>query len=126
MCFMTPLRTTSMGRVIFLQFHSLASKNLFKRVSFCYESFMQILGFLAAVLTTVSFVPQVYKIYRTKRAEDVSTPMFVIFSTGVLFWLIYGVSMKSMPLILANAITLVLALMVLFLKWKYREACQKP
>ena len=79
------------------------------------------LGLIAGALTTVSFVPQVVQIWRTKRAEDVSSHMFVIFSLGVFLWLIYGVYIHSVPIIVANIITLILCLSVLWLKWKCRE-----
>jgi MtN3 and saliva related transmembrane protein len=82
--------------------------------------FTEMLGMLAGTLTTISFVPQVLKIWKTKRATDVSWSMFIIFSLGTLFWLIYGLRSHSLPVTLANLITLVLSLLVLFLKWKWR------
>lgn len=79
-----------------------------------------IVGTIAAVCTTVSFLPQVVKIYRTKHTSDLSLPMYVIFSFGVLMWLCYGFITNSLPIILANAITLILAIYILAAKIKYK------
>lgn len=80
----------------------------------------ELLGYTAATLTTFSFVPQVLKIWRTKRAEDLSIPAFSAFFIGVLLWVIYAASIQSYPVLVANAVTLVLAAAVLVLSWKYR------
>lgn len=81
---------------------------------------IDLLGLAAGSLTTVSFVPQVLKIWRSKSGNDVSYGMFSLFSLGVSLWLAYGLLLKSMPIIAANAVTLVLALLVLYLKFRYR------
>lgn len=78
-----------------------------------------ITGFLAGLLTTVAFVPQVIKTWRSGSADDISVWMFLLFSSGVLLWLIYGVIIGSVPVILANAITLLLAMLILILKIVY-------
>jgi MtN3 and saliva related transmembrane protein len=80
------------------------------------------LGYAAAALTTFSFVPQVIKIWRTKRADDLSIPAFSAFSMGVLLWVIYAASIRSWPVLVANAVTLVLAAAVLVLAWRCRRA----
>jgi MtN3 and saliva related transmembrane protein len=77
------------------------------------------LGALAGTLTTVAFVPQVWRIHQRRSAEDVSWGMFLIFSAGVLLWLIYGLRIDARPIVLANVVTLVLALVILALKWRY-------
>lgn len=77
------------------------------------------IGLLAAALTTVSFLPQVVKILKTKHTKAISLLMYVIFATGLLLWLIYGVSIRDLPIILANGVTLILAVIVLILKIKY-------
>ncbi len=79
-----------------------------------------LIGMLAAVCTTIAFIPQVYKIYRTKHTRDLSLPMYIIFSTGVLLWFIYGIMIKSLPVILANGITLILSMYILAMIVKYR------
>ena len=78
------------------------------------------IGLLAGTLTTVAFVPQVVKIWKTKHATDISLGMFAIFSSGVLLWLFYGIEIDAMPVIVANAITLGLSLTILFFKIKFK------
>ena len=80
-----------------------------------------LLGYVAATLTTFSFVPQVLKIWRRKRADDLSIPAFSAFFLGVLLWVIYASSIRAWPVLIANAVTLVLAAAVLVLSWKYRS-----
>ncbi len=76
-------------------------------------------GFIAAALTTVAFLPQVIKTWRTKRAEDVSTVMLLMFITGLLFWIIYAIQTNSLPVLIANIITFILNLTILSLKLIY-------
>jgi MtN3 and saliva related transmembrane protein len=83
------------------------------------STFVDILGLLAGTFTTISFLPQVIKIWRSKSAKDISLAMFSIFSIGVLLWLVYGLFINSLPVILANAVTLVLASTILVFKFKY-------
>jgi MtN3 and saliva related transmembrane protein len=66
------------------------------------------IGYCAGTLTTCSFVPQVVKMARTRRSEDVSAAMLVALAAGALLWVVYGVSVKSAPIIRANGVTLVL------------------
>ena len=80
---------------------------------------VEALGYVAAGFTTIAFVPQALKVYRTKSARDLSLPMFILFTIGILFWLIYGILIKSSPVIAANAVTFVLASIILFHKFKY-------
>jgi MtN3 and saliva related transmembrane protein len=82
-------------------------------------TFTTLLGVLAGILTTISFVPQLLKTWRTKSAKDVSLPMLMSFCAGVFLWLVYGILIQSIPVILANLITLILALIILGLKLKY-------
>lgn len=77
------------------------------------------IGFIAAILTTVAFVPQVRKVWRTRSAKDVSLGMYTLFTLGVALWLAYGILIHSWPVILANVVTLVLAGMVLVMKLKF-------
>lgn len=80
---------------------------------------LNVLGFLAGVLTTAAFVPQVLKIWKTRSARDISLAMYAVFTTGVGLWLVYGIALGSMPIIVANVFTLVLALAVLSMKLRY-------
>lgn len=78
------------------------------------------IGLLAGILTTVSFVPQLVKVYRSRSAGDISLSMYLIITTGFFLWLLYGVLIASLPVILANVVTLLIALSILALKIKYR------
>ncbi|MHB8535066.1 MAG: SemiSWEET transporter [Sulfuricaulis sp.] len=82
--------------------------------------FTNTLGVLAGVLTTVAFIPQVAKTWRSKYTRDISLGMFAIFSLGVLLWMLYGIQIGSMPIVVANAVTLGLSLTILFFKIKYK------
>lgn len=76
-------------------------------------------GLLAGTLTTVAFVPQVIRTWKSKSTKDLSLPMLVSFTTGVLCWLIYGIWIDSLPIILTNGATFVLAGINLLLKLRY-------
>ena len=78
------------------------------------------LGLLAGALTTVAFIPQVIKIWKTQHARDISLGMFAIFSSGVMLWLFYGIEIGAMPVIVANAVTLALSLTILVFKIKFK------
>ena len=78
------------------------------------------IGFFAALCTTIAFVPQAIKVYQTKSTKDISILMFLIFTVGVLSWLIYGLIINDYPVILANAVTLILSLFILVYKIKYK------
>lgn len=76
------------------------------------------IGAIAAVCTTVAFVPQVLQSWRTRDLSGISLPMYTIFTTGVVLWLIYGILIGDWPVIIANGVTAVLAGTVLLLKLK--------
>ena len=77
------------------------------------------LGFLAGFLTTISFLPQVVKTWKSRSASDLSLGMLFVFSVGVICWLVYGLLLQEMPMILWNAVTLVLVLIILIMKLKF-------
>ena len=77
-------------------------------------------GFFAAFCTTIAFLPQAIKVFKSKSTKDISLYMFIIFTIGVLSWLIYGLIINDMPIILANAVTLILSLFILIYKIKYK------
>ena len=78
-----------------------------------------IVGLVAGIPTTIAFLPQVRHMWETKSAKDISLRMFLLFCTGVLLWFIYGVMIQSLPVMLANGVTFVLAgaILVMKLKW---------
>lgn len=80
------------------------------------DTYATAIGFIAATLTTIAFVPQVIKVWRTRSAKDVSVGMYVLFTTGVALWLCYGLLIGSWPVVVANALTLILAGLVLVMK----------
>lgn len=80
----------------------------------------ELIGYAAATLATLAFVPQVLKSYREKSTKDISLSMYLVFFTGVVLWLIYGIHLDSMPMIIANIITALLALSIIILKIKHK------
>ena len=82
---------------------------------------IEIIGLVAASLTTASFVPQVYKIWKRKSTESISLIMFLMFFVGVLLWLIYGIFIKSVSMTIANTITASLTLIIIYFKVKLKD-----
>jgi MtN3 and saliva related transmembrane protein len=80
---------------------------------------IKLLGFAAATCTTLAFAPQVMKVWRTRSTADISLGMFLFLVFGIVLWLFYGVLTGDGPLIAANAVTLLLAAAILFMKLKY-------
>jgi MtN3 and saliva related transmembrane protein len=80
------------------------------------------IGLVAAACTTVAFVPQVVKVWRLKRADEISQSTFLLLSVGVVIWLGYGVLIDSWSLIVANGATVVLTLTILGLKFRWEHA----
>ena len=83
-----------------------------------------LLGAAAGTLTTVSFVPQVLKTWRSRSAGDISFGMFLLFSLGVALWLTYGMAIHSFPIILSNLITLILSFSIVLMKLWF-DRCRK-
>lgn len=79
-----------------------------------------LLGMIAGTLTTIAFLPQLFKVWRSKSAKDISMTWLITFSGGVLLWLIYGLLLGQLPIVLANAVTLGLTWVILGFKLKYR------
>jgi MtN3 and saliva related transmembrane protein len=79
-----------------------------------------IIGFIAASLTTASFLPQAIKVIKTRNTKDISLLMYLMFNTGVLLWLAYGILIKDFPLIIANFIALAFTGTILIMKIRYK------
>jgi MtN3 and saliva related transmembrane protein len=77
-----------------------------------------IIGYLAAFLTTVAFVPQTYRALKSKDLSSISLNMYLLFTFGVILWIYYGHSTESWPVLIANVITLILSSIILVLKIK--------
>ena len=80
---------------------------------------LTIIGFVAAICTTISFLPQAVKVIKTKQTKDLSLVMYLTFTVGLFLWLVYGIIGKDLPIIIANAITLVFAITILIMKIKW-------
>jgi MtN3 and saliva related transmembrane protein len=76
------------------------------------------IGYISAALTTIAFIPQAIKVYRTRHTDDISFGMFLLMTIGVGFWVVYGFLLHALPVIAANIITFLLALYILIMKIK--------
>ena len=83
--------------------------------------YIEIIGLIAAVLTTSAFLPQVYKTWKTKDVSALSLPMLLLFFVGIVLWFVYGIYIESISMILANGITIVSAFFLLYFKFKYQS-----
>jgi MtN3 and saliva related transmembrane protein len=79
----------------------------------------ELIGSAAAVLTTTSFLPQVWHTYRTRDVSGISLGMYMAFATGVFLWLVYGLLLSAWPIVAANAVTLALAIAILAMKIRW-------
>ena len=86
---------------------------------------IDIFGYLAAILTTAAFIPQLLKTLKTKKADDVSLTTLVMFIIGVLSWIIYGYKISSIPILIANLVTLILNLSILISKIYFSKILNK-
>ncbi len=78
------------------------------------------IGLLAGTLTTISFFPQMLKTWKTRSTKDISLEMFLLFCSGLLLWIIYGLFLRDIPVIMTNVATFILAFPILVLKLKYK------
>jgi MtN3 and saliva related transmembrane protein len=83
--------------------------------------YVEIIGLIAAVLTTSAFLPQVYRTWKTKDVSGLSLPMLVLFFIGIVLWFVYGIYIESLSMILANAVTIVSAFFLIYFKLKYQK-----
>jgi MtN3 and saliva related transmembrane protein len=81
---------------------------------------IEILGLVAATLTTGAFVPQVYKTWKNKSVKDISLSMYTVLLMGLLLWIVYGFYINSLPIIAANIITATLSVLIIIMKIKYK------
>ena len=81
----------------------------------------ELIGLLAGSCTTISLLPQLLRIWRTKSARDISLTMFTVFGIGILLWLVYGISVRSPAVIATNAASLLLAVAILILSVRYQH-----
>ncbi|MBI5323692.1 MAG: SemiSWEET transporter [Ignavibacteriae bacterium] len=81
--------------------------------------FKTIIGLFAAFCTTFAFLPQLIKVWKNKHAKDISLRMYIMFISGIILWFVYGVLISSLPVIIANSVTFILASIILVFKIKY-------
>jgi MtN3 and saliva related transmembrane protein len=86
---------------------------------------IEIIGYCAAFMTTIAFLPQAIQSWRTRDLSGISLGMYSLFTAGVGLWLVYGLIIEKWPLILANAMTFALALSILLLKLRHTSKQQK-
>ena len=79
-----------------------------------------VIGLIAALFTTISLLPQLIKVYKTKSTKDISTGMFALFGGGVLLWFIYGLLIKDLPIIIANSLAFVQSVIILVFKLRFK------
>jgi MtN3 and saliva related transmembrane protein len=79
----------------------------------------ELIGYLAASLTTASFVPQAWKTFQSKDVSGISLGMYSLFTAGIALWLVYGLLLGAWPIVMANSVTLVLASAILWMKLRY-------
>lgn len=83
--------------------------------------FHTVIGLTAGFCTTVAFLPQAIKTWKTKSAKDLSLGMYSIFCTGIILWLIYGILINDLPVILTNVASMILATSILYFKLSYKD-----
>ena len=83
------------------------------------QNLTELTGFIAAVMTTFSFVPQVMRVWRTRSVADISLGMYSMYTFGIAIWLVYGILIMSWPVILSNLVTFILAGCVLAMKIRF-------
>lgn len=82
---------------------------------------IDILGLIAATLTSLAFVPQVIQTWKTQRVDDISLTMLLLFIVGLVLWLVYGILVPSVPVIAANSLTLIFVIYILRIKLRSRK-----
>lgn len=81
---------------------------------------IEIVGFAAATLTTIAFLPQLLRILKTRSAKDVSAVMYLVMFAGIILWLIYGFHIHSLPVLAANIVSFIFVVAILLLKLKHK------
>ena len=82
-------------------------------------NYVEIIGFAAGICSTIAFLPQAIKAWKTKHTKDISLGLFALITTGTFLWLVYGILIDSWPIILANFFTFILASTILIFKLRY-------
>lgn len=80
-----------------------------------------VIGYIAGSLTTISFFPQLIKIFRNKKADEISFAMYSVITLGMILWIVYGLYLKSVPIIVANTISTMATIMIMILTIIYHQ-----
>lgn len=88
-------------------------------------NFISVLGIVAGIFTSASLLPQVIKILKEKRVEDLSAGMFISLMIGVSLWIVYGILKDDLPIIITNIFSVLLNLFILFLRSRYKRQDNK-
>lgn len=83
------------------------------------RAYIEIMGFIAGTCTSLSFLPQIFKMAKTGKVRDISVYMYLVLSLGIFLWLIYGLNIRELPIIIANSVSLVLCLVILVMKFVF-------
>ncbi len=78
-----------------------------------------LIGYIAGILTTIAFFPQAWRVWRTRSVHDISLPTFCIYFCGISLWLVYGIRLREQPIIIANAVSLLLVLVIIIMKLRF-------
>ena len=81
---------------------------------------IEIIGMVAGTISSVTFLPQVVKTWQSKSAKDISLWMFLLVTLSVIMWLIYGLFLNSVPIIYTNSMVLIMSLIMLYFKWRFK------
>lgn len=84
-------------------------------------SWIEMVGHAGSLLSSITFIPQVYKVWQTKRTQDLSLTMMFIVFTSTLVWLVYGVGLTLWPVIICNSIIAILSLMLIYFKFTFEK-----
>lgn len=86
---------------------------------------IDIAGHIGSLLSSITFLPQVYRVYRTRRAEDLSLNMLLIIFVSTVIWIVYGIGKGLWPVILCNTIICLLSVLLIYFKWLFSPARKK-
>ena len=85
------------------------------------SGYTQLIGIIAGIFTSASMLPQLIKTFKEKKADDISLVMLIILMTGIVGWIYYGFLRNDFPIIITNTFSLLLNLILIFLRWKYKN-----
>ncbi|MEO7393568.1 MAG: SemiSWEET transporter [Chitinophagaceae bacterium] len=82
---------------------------------------IQVIGFIAGIFTGISLLPQLFKIIKEKKTEDISVWMLIILMAGLALWVVYGIQKNDLPIIITNSFSVVINIIILFFRFRYKK-----